>query len=37
MNKVAIGVAVVLGVIGLVAVGLLVFMFVALQSFGSNK
>ena len=37
MNKVGIGVAVVLGVIGLIVVGLFVFMFIALQSFGSNK
>lgn len=37
MNKVGIGVAVVLAVIGLIAVGFIVFMFIALQSFGSNK
>ncbi len=37
MNKVGIGVAVVLAVIGLIAVGFLIFMFIALQSFGSNK
>lgn len=30
-------VAVVLGAIGLVAVGFIVFMAIALQSFGSNK
>ena len=37
MNKVGIAVAVVLGVIGLIAVGFIVFMFIALQNFGSNK
>ena len=37
MNKVGIGIAVVLGVIGLIVVGLFVFMFIALQNFGSNK
>jgi hypothetical protein len=37
MNKVGIGVAVVLAVIGLIAVGFVIFMFIALQSFGSNK
>jgi len=37
MNKVGIGVAAVLAVIGLIAVGFIVFMFIALQSFGSNK
>ena len=37
MNKVGIAVAVVLGVIGLIAVGFIVFMFIALQSYGSNK
>jgi hypothetical protein len=36
-NKVGIGVAVVLAVIGLIAVGFIIFMFIALQSFGSNK
>ena len=37
MNKLGIGVAIVLAVIGLIAVGLFVFMFIAMQSFGSNK
>jgi hypothetical protein len=37
MNKVGVGIAVVLGAIGLVAVGFMVFMAIALQSFGSNK
>ena len=37
MNKVGIGVAVVLAVIGLIAVGFMVFFFIALQSFGSSK
>jgi hypothetical protein len=37
MNKVGIGVGVVLAVIGLIAVGFIIFMFIALQSFGSNK
>jgi hypothetical protein len=37
LNKVGIGVAVVLAVIGLIAVGFIVFMFIALQNFGSNK
>ncbi len=37
MNKVGIGIAVVLGVIGLIVVGLFVFMLIAQQNFGSNK
>jgi hypothetical protein len=37
MNKVGVTIALVLGAIGLVAVGFMVFMAIALQSFGSNK
>lgn len=37
MNKVGVIVAVVLGAIGLAAVGFFIFMAIALQSFGSNK
>jgi hypothetical protein len=37
MNKVGVVIAVVLGAIGLAVVGFMVFMAIALQSFGSNK
>ncbi len=37
MNKVGVVVAVVLGAIGLVAVGFFIFVAIALQSMGSNK
>ena len=37
MNKIGIAVAVVLGVVGLIAVGFMVLMAIALNSMGSNK
>lgn len=37
MNKVGVVIAVVLGAIGLAAVGFFIFVAIALQSMGSNK
>ena len=37
MNRLGMIVGIVLGVVGLLAVGFFVFMAIALQSFGSNK
>ena len=37
MNKLGTILAIVLGAIGLVAVGFMIFVAIALQSFGSNK
>lgn len=37
MNKVGVVIAVVLGTIGLAAVGFFIFVAIALQSFGSSK
>ena len=37
LNRIGIGVAIVLGVIGLIAVGFIVLMAIALSSMGSNK
>lgn len=37
MNKVGVVVAVVLGAIGLAAIGFFIFMYIALQNLGSNK
>ena len=37
MNKLGVAIAVVLGAVGLVAVGFMIFVAIALQSFGSNK
>lgn len=37
MNRIGVIIGIVLGVIGLVAVGFFIFMAIALQSWGSNK